>query len=410
MPGQILYVDPVNTATGFVNQGVFEATNGGLLQLAGNGGGAFVNTGSTILATGAGSEIQLVQNVDITGGTLSATNGGIIHNLTGNVAFLHSLTLNGPYVNDNNADTHITGTINNLASISLNSAGNVTRLLLDADSHPFTGGGTVNMNGANAQIFGGFVLTNVNNLIQGQGNIGANVMTILNQAGGVIDANVTGQALFIDPVNSPTGFVNNGLVEATNGGLLQLSGNGNGTFLNNTTILADGLGSEIQLLQNVTITGGTLSATNGGVIHNLAGQSAFLSGLTLVGPYVNDNNADTHIAGTITNTGSMSFNSTGNVTRLFIDANSTLTGGGTVNLNGPTAQIIGSVQLTNVNNLIQGQGNLGANIGSFINQAAGIFNANVSGQTMVIDPVNSPHEVSWEQRDRWKPAMAAFCS
>ncbi len=389
VPGQILYVDPINTATGFVNHGVFEATNGGLLQLAGNGGGAFVNTGSTILATGAGSEIQLVQNVDITGGTLSATNGGIIHNLTGNVAFLHSLTLNGPYVNDNNADTHVTGTINNLASISLNSAGNVTRLLLDADS-TLTGGGTVNMNGANAQIFGGVVLTNFNNLIQGQGNLGANVMTILNQAAGVIDANVTGQVLFIDPVNSPTGFVNNGLVEATNGGLLQLSGNGNGAFVNNTTISADGIGSEIQLLQNVIITGGTLSATNGGIIHNLSGQAAFLNGLTLVGPYVNDNNADTHITGTIANTGSMSFNSAGNVTRLFLEANSTLTGGGTVNLNGVNAQITGAFQLTNVDNLIQGQGNLGANVGSFVNQAAGVFNANVSGQTMVIDPVNSP--------------------
>ena len=351
-----------------------------------------MNTGSTILASGSGSEVQLLQNVDITGGTLSATGGGIIHTLTGQSISLHNLTLSGPYVSDNNTDTHITGTINNLGSISVNAVGNITRLVLESDV-TLTGGGTVNLNGANAQITTGvgFQLTNVNNLIQGQGNLGANVTAILNQAGGVINANVTGQGLFVDPINSPTGFVNNGLVEATNGGLLQLSGNGNGAFQNNTTISADGIGSEIQLLQNATVTGGTLSATNGGIIHNLTGQVAFLSGLTLVGPYVNDNNSDTHIAGTIANTGSMSFNSAGNTTRLILDTDSTLTGGGTVNLNGGNAQIIGSFLLTNVNNLIQGQGNLGGNVGSFINQAAGTFNANVSGQTMVIDPVNSPN-------------------
>ncbi len=274
-PGRSLFVDPVNSPTGFVNHGVFEATNGGFLQLTNNGGGAFVNTGSTILATGAGSEVQLIQNVDITGGTLSATNGGIIRALTGQSVFLHNLTLSGPYVNDNNADTHVTGTITNLGSISLNSAGNVTRLLLDSDL-TLTGGGTVTLVGPNAQVFGGFQLTNVNNVIQGQGNLGANVTTILNQVGGVINANVNGQILFVDPVNNPSGFVNQGVFEATNGGLLQLTGNGGGAFVNTgSTILASGSGSEIQLLQNVDVTGGTLSATGGGIIHNLTGNVAF---------------------------------------------------------------------------------------------------------------------------------------
>ncbi len=74
-------------------------------------------------------------------------------------------------MNDNNADTHFTGTINNLASISLNAVGNITRLILDADV-TLTGGGTVNMNGANAQIFGGFQLTNVNNVSTGSGQSG----------------------------------------------------------------------------------------------------------------------------------------------------------------------------------------------------------------------------------------------
>ena len=392
--GQVLYVDPVNSPTGFVNNGLLEATNGGFLQLTNNGGGSFVNN-ATILANGAGSEVQLLQNVDITGGTLSGTGGGIIHALTGQAVFLHNVTLSGPYVNDNNADTHITGTINNLGSISLNAVANLTRLVLESDV-TLTGGGTVNLNGVNAQITagGGFQLTNVNNLIQGQGNLGANVAFILNQAGGVINANVTGQGLLVDPINNPNGFVNQGVFEATNGGLLQLTGNGGGAFVNTgSTILASGSGSEVQLLQNVDITGGTLSATGGGIIHALTGQAVFLHNLTLSGPYVSDNNTDTHITGTINNLGSISVNAVGNITRLVLESDVTLTGGGTVNLNGANAQITTGVgfQLTNVNNLIQGQGNLGANVAFILNQAGGVINANVTGQGLLVDPINNPN-------------------
>src|SRR5262249_34180894 len=151
-----------------------------------------------------------------------------------------------------------------------------------------------------------FLLTNVNNLIQGQGNIGANAMSFLNQVGGVINANVTGGTLVIDPPNVANGFVNQGLLEATNDGFLLLTGNAGGGINNaGGTILADGAMSEVQLTNSASISGGTLSTANGGIIRNLTGQVATLSNLTIAGSYVNDNNADTHINGTINNLGSV---------------------------------------------------------------------------------------------------------
>jgi hypothetical protein len=74
--GQVLYLDPANAANTFVNQGLFEATGGGILQLSGNGGGSFSNAGGTILANGATSQVQLVSGANVTGGTLSTINGG----------------------------------------------------------------------------------------------------------------------------------------------------------------------------------------------------------------------------------------------------------------------------------------------------------------------------------------------
>ena len=390
--GRILFLDPSNVANAFVNQGLLEATNGGILQLSGNAGGAFTNTGATILANGANSEVQLLSSASVTGGILAAINGGVIRTLANQSVFLTNLTIANNLITDNNADTHINGTITNNGTITLNAAGNVTRLFLDSDT-TLNGGGTVtlaSLNGSsNAQITGGFRLTNVDNLIQGEGNLGVNSSSFTNQAGGVINANISGRALFLDPSNVANAFVNLGLLEATNGGLLQLSGNAGGAFTNtNGTILANGAGSEVQLLSSVSITGGTLNTLNGGVVRNLAGQVAFLSNLTNAGTLITDNNADTHVSGTITNSGTMAFNAAGNVTRLFLDADTMLTGGGTITLAGVNAQITGGFRLTNVNNLIQGQGNLGANSSSFTNQSGGVINANVNGQVLLLDPAN----------------------
>ncbi len=100
-----------------------------------------------------------------------------------------------------------------------------------------TGGGTISMaktasgnpiflNSNNGQ------LVNVNNLIQGAGEIGNNGLIAVNEAGGTINANSAGQTLTID-VTGP--FNNSGLVETTGTGVMQIN-----TSINNSGVIFPG--------------------------------------------------------------------------------------------------------------------------------------------------------------------------
>src|SRR5207248_1088744 len=161
----------------------------------------FDNNSGTITAIGAGSEVQLVAGATVTGGLLTTSGGGVIRTPTGNTASLSNLTNIGTFITDNGADTFVSGTIINNGSMSFNSAGNLSRLVLGTDT-VLIGSGTITLSGANAQITGGHKLDNVNSLIQGEGNIGANAMTLLNENAGLVSANVTGHALLLDPSNA----------------------------------------------------------------------------------------------------------------------------------------------------------------------------------------------------------------
>ena len=100
-----------------------------------------------------------------------------------------------------------------------------------------TGGGTISMaktasgnpiflNSNNGQ------LVNVNNLIQGAGEIGNNGLIVVNQAAGTINANSAGQTLTID-VTGP--FNNSGFVETTGTGVMQIN-----TSINNSGVIFPG--------------------------------------------------------------------------------------------------------------------------------------------------------------------------
>ena len=93
------------------------------------------------------------------------------------------------------------------------------------------------------RIRGTGIFTNAGTTIEGEtsnsGSLGADEIGIVNQAGGVISANVSGLTLIVDP-NATDGLVNQGTMQAINGGNLLLSGNGGGTFTNSGTIKASG--------------------------------------------------------------------------------------------------------------------------------------------------------------------------
>ena len=149
------------------------------------------------------------------------------------------------------------------------------------------------------------------------------------RGGALIDANVAGLALVIDP-RATDGLVNQGLMQANEGGILRLTGNGGGSFDNTGgTILALD-GSEVQLTGGVFLTGGAMGTSGSGMIRNIG--TATLDSLTNTGTFVANNGTSTTFSGTITNNGSITLASTGSFTDLFINSSTTLTGGGVLNL------------------------------------------------------------------------------
>ena len=293
----------LDLADGLTNLGVMRASNGGILLLTGNGGGDFNNAGGLIEALD-GSQVQLTAGATINNGALMSLGTGFVVNL--DTATLNTLTLSGMFITNNNRTTTLVGTITNTGTISPLSTLNLTDLVLSGDV-TLTGGGTVNLTNAD-RILGGGILTNVNNLIQGDtntsgGSLGANAIGLINQAAGVINANNSGLILNIDP-DAADGLVNHGLMEASNGGILLLTGNGGGGFTNTGATITALNGSIVQLVNGASISGGVLSSVGTGMIVNL--NTTTLSSLTLAGTFIANNNTSTTLVGTITNTGTIS--------------------------------------------------------------------------------------------------------
>ena len=317
--------------------------------------------------------------------------------------FLTDLSNTGSLVSNDNSDLGFAGTITNSGSITVASLGSATDIEIQAGGVILDGGGTVTFAGGpfagiNSAVTG-TRLTNVDNLLQGQGRLGQNDTAFTNGANGIIEANLSGLTLTLDPVadgsviDAGAAFLNDGTLRASNGGILILTGNGDGTFSNTNGTIEALDGSQVQLTSGASIIGGTLATSGSEMIRANGSQNVFLTGLSNAGNLVSDDNSDLGLAGTITNSGSITVTSAGSATDIEIQTGGViLDGGGTVTFaGGPFAGINSAVtgtRLTNVDNLLQGQGRLGQNTTAFTNQAGGTFiTANVSGTTLTIDPV-----------------------
>ena len=164
--------------------------------------GTFQNDG--IIAAEAGSSVT-IQNATVTGGTLEGAGNIFLANAT-----LDDLTSTGNLIQQNEADSTVTGLLTNHGVWQLNSGGNFTDL---------------NLNGAEIQGSGVLLLSdNINNRILTNGNVGTNATTIegagqiLANTGGMVNngtirADETNNVLVIDPSDG-LGFSNNGHLHA----------------------------------------------------------------------------------------------------------------------------------------------------------------------------------------------------
>jgi uncharacterized repeat protein (TIGR01451 family) len=414
--GNILIIN----SAGAVNQGLWEASGGGVLQTS-----VTVNNAGGTITGGATSQVQFLTNTDVQGGSLTGgaptANGtevaGFFGTANGNGVILDGTTqgaLNNAaiYSASNAGDTELLGTINNTGSFLVTANGNPTYLSMGG-AVTLTGAGTVVMslgtNGNTPYIrsdTAGATLTNVNNTISGVGQIGVGGSTTLSSLvnQGIIDA--TGNALQIDA----TAVQNQNLLEATAGGTLEIS-----TLVNNSggNITANGTGAQVQFLNGTHIEGGTLNTLNSPLFFGtLNGNGALLDGTTQgvlnnTAAYTSGNSGDTELMGTINNTGSFTVAANGNPTYLSMSGAVTLTGGGSVVMsvgtNGNTPYIRqdpGSSSLINVNNTISGRGVIGtggsAVLSGFTNQPGGTVNANSSGNVLIINSAGAVNQGLWE--------------
>ena len=323
--------------------------------------------------------------VTIPGGIVQDVNNMTIDDTT--VATKHGLSVG----NDTFLDVH--GDIVNHGVISLNSTGSATLLRLVGSNLNLSGTGHLvlgsgGFNGISATSV--LTLTNgTTHTIEGMGNIGMNLVFIVNDH--LIDANVNGGVLLIDPGNAGGGanaFVNNGTVRASGGGILQLTGNGFGEFGGSGTYEAQN-GSEVQIASFTILRDSTFVTSGTGRVRTLDGTDTTFMNITNTGQFQVGNNADAQMVGTINNMGEIVLASTGSQSDFELGGNVMLTGGGTLSMTGPVAQVnaVGGFTLTNSDNVIQGMGNLGTNLTFIVNDH--LIDANVNGGVLLIDPGNA---------------------
>ena len=408
--GQLTFVNAsLVDATGTSHALVLNAvtTNTGTIEATGPAGlviqSTVTNVGGLIAAVGA-STVTLENGADIIGGTITTTGAGLVQLLNSNIGILDGST--GPLTNagtvqvDDNATLEIVGTIHNTGTIALASGGgDLTSLEAVGTTTTLDGGGTIVMGdiSGNNRIFaaaGTDVLVNVDNTIEGSGQLGDGQLTLINQA--VIDATGAANALVLN-ANLTT---NPGLIEATGtAGLLIES------TVDNAGGLIEAVGTSTVTLQaGDDVVGGTITTTGAGLVELINSNIGTLDGsagpLTNAGVLQVDDNATLEIVGTIHNTGTIALASGGgDLTSLeAVGTTTTLDGGGTIVMgdisgNNRIFAAAGTDVLVNVDNTIEGSGQLGDGQLTLANDAlvdatgaiALVLNANLTTNTGTIE-------------------------
>jgi hypothetical protein len=345
----------------------------------------------------------------IDGGTLNTTSGGLIQAANSRCCtpVLNGVTNLGTYQIPDDNGTTLMGAITNSGNIQLNSAGSFTSLAVSG-AVTLTGGGSITLsdNGENViqAAVSGSSLTNVNNTISGSGIIGDNsTIGFTNLAAGVVNATSSaGNSLTI---GTTSGVVNLGLLEASAGGTLVLSGTGIDAMTPTTVVNTNGttngtieaLNGGTVLLGNVNILGGTITTTGTGV---MLAEGAQLAGtantVTNAGNLQVPNGYYLNIQGAIDNTGTLALNSAGGFTSLYVNSpTATLEGSGTVSLsdnpnNRIWAENSGSQLTIGQTQTIQGPGgNIGVGNLVLVNQGTIDATASAFGNSLTIQPLTS---------------------
>ena len=215
--GATLVVNPEDTVINY-NTGTMQSAAGGILQLT---GGTFDNDGGVIQAL-AGSTTQ-ISGATVSHGTLTTADDGVIE-LRGGGLVADATNTGLLRVPNTGGNGYLQGTVTNEATLELASAGNSTTLWMNGDV-TLTGNGELVLLPTGPNIVRGATATDrltnaATHTIRGARELGYNGMALTNE--GLIEADVSGAQLTINPEDSVTNY-NTGTLQATGGGTLALS-------------------------------------------------------------------------------------------------------------------------------------------------------------------------------------------
>ena len=386
-----LVLDPALT---FINNGSLRAESGGIAQFNGgtySGAGAFIISDNSEFRISSGT----FENLTFTSDDLDATPGnnlisltgsaifdGITNNATIDITFGRTLTLVDDFIN--NRTVTLNGATTN-SRISINDSVDQSVLLDGAGSIKLTDLAQ-NITGSSSHL----LTIGASQTIHGTGKVGNNQLNLINQ--GTITADVPGTSLVIDP---STTFENFGTIGADPGCTLILNAGtytGAGVFrIPDTagfTLVGGGIYDGITFSNDGNpdddLTNNDINLTGTVTFRNVTNQAT-----------VNLANATSiTLADDNTNHGLIELNGTSTLTRITVndpvDQSVLLDGSGTLRLTADEQNITGSFGhlLTNgALHTMEGYGRIGTNIINLANQ--GTINANVSGETIAIDPSTS---------------------
>lgn len=234
------------------NNATMQAVDGGILEV--NGITLTQSTGGDLIADGIGSQVELV-NATIVGGDLLTMNGADID--VSGISTLDGVFSGGELNIPHGNTMRIMNSIENNGVIALNStmASATTTLVFD-DTSSLMGTGTLMLTRAGTlarvQSAADQVMIHAeDHTIEGQGQIEADMVNY-----GLISANISSAQLTLNVDDK----INNGTMQAVGGGILEA----NGVMISqglNGEIIADGAGSQVELV-NATVLNGTLMSMN----------------------------------------------------------------------------------------------------------------------------------------------------
>ena len=275
--------------------GIFEAANGGSITFGTSGIGSVTNTSGGLIEALSGGTItfdstlngaQNAGTIKADGGTVMIeavhvqNDGGTIEAIDAGTVKLEGATINfGTIESSSNGVIEAVSGTNTLMNVTID-GGDVkidpnAILDLSGGSDPnhaltidgtvtFEGGGTVKLDFTTYKIVagaGGGTLDNATT-IEGAGQIGAGdgKLSLDNQSGGVVDADINGATLIIYTGNTVT---NAGTLESSNSGTLDIKDN-----VDNTSLIEARFGSRVDFesASSVTNDGGTIKADISGEV------------------------------------------------------------------------------------------------------------------------------------------------